>query len=253
MKDDVGLRNRRPRRLTVGNTLLVVGALVLLTPLAFTAYEEIMWRLEVKYFTEAPSPVLLTPVGETATHRPDPSTPPPTPPPPENPAGNTVPGGQGDKTTPPSTAEEVKPLVFDRSQGIPVYQLEIPRIGVKYLVGEGVDNPVLAKGPGRYPQTSLPGELGNAALAGHRTVRGRPAFFYAINELQPGDTILIGYRNKTLTFEVERVFLTTPFDLTVLDPTPYPALTLTTCDPPGSDEMRLIVRAKLVKVADLPS
>lgn len=84
-------------------------------------------------------------------------------------------------------------------------------------------------------------------------MRGRPAFFYAINQLEPGDTILVGYRDKTLTFAVERVFLTTPFDLTVLNPTPYPTLTLTTCDPPGSDEMRLIVRAQLIKVADTPS
>ncbi|MFZ5823619.1 MAG: sortase [Bacillota bacterium] len=217
----------------------------MLTPLAFNAYQEIRWRLEVKYFTEAPSPVLLTPVGEAATGAPMPpeaSEPPPAMTP-ETPLS----------TEPPPKTGPLPVLTFDRSQGIPTYQLEIPRIGVKYLVGEGIENEVLAKGPGRYPQTSLPGEMGNAALAGHRTVRGRPAFFFAINELQPGDPIHIGYRDKQLTFEVEKVFLTTPFDLSVLHPTPYQALTLTTCDPPGSDEKRLIVRARLVKVTDNPS
>lgn len=253
MKETPSRRGNRPRRVSMANLLILGGALVLLTPLAFTAYEEIMWRLEVKYFAEAPTPVLLTPVGENATQLPDPV---PAPPPvSETPSGSTPPGGEnGSKPPdPPAQPGEFEILSFDRSQGVPVYQVEIPRIGIKYLVGEGIDNPVLAKGPGHYPQTALPGELGNAALAGHRTVRGRPAFFYAINELEPGDEILVGYRDKTLTFSVERVFLTTPFDLSVLNPTPYPALTLTTCDPPGSDEMRLIVRAKLIKVADSPS
>lgn len=225
MKHEQTPRGARPRRVTMGNLLLMMGALVTLTPLAFTAYAEIMWRLEVKYYAEAPTPVLLSPVGDAATQ----------------------------PAAAPPKAGEPEPLKLNRSQGAPSYQLEIPRIGIKYLVGEGVDNPVLAKGPGHYAQTVLPGEMGNAALAGHRTVRGRPAFFYAINELEPGDPIRVGYRDKTLTFTVERVFLTTPFDLSVLNPTPYPSLTLTTCDPPGSDEMRLIVRARLVEMTDNPS
>lgn len=127
------------------------------------------------------------------------------------------------------------------------YRIVIPRIGVDYPVGEGVDNPVLAEGPGHYPETVLPGEVGNSVLAGHRTVRGQPAFFYRLDELEEGDEIRIAYPDRILTFAVEEVFLTDPYDLSVMDPTEYAALTLTTCHPPGSDEFRLIVRASLVE------
>jgi sortase A len=224
----------RPKRSTLGNILLVVGALVIVAPLGVAAYDEIMWRWEMRQYAEAPSPVLLTPVGEAAT------TPPPAPGETENPS----------QFEPPPRSEDLPLLRFDRARGLPTYQIEIPKLGITYLVGEGIDNQVLAKGPGHYPQTVLPGEVGNAALAAHRTVRGRPAFFYSIDELQPGDEIRIGYRDKTLIFQVERSFLTTPFDLGVLAPTAYPSLTLTTCDPPGGDEQRLIVQARLTQVKE---
>lgn len=207
---------------------MVAGALVILTPLAISSYEAILWQKELRQFAEAPSPVLLTPVGEA---------PPPAP--------VVAPAETGKPPEPQPESKEWKPLTFDRRVGLPTYQLEIPKIGVKYLVGEGVDNPILAKGPGHYPQTALPGEIGNAAVAAHRTVRGRPAFFYAIDKLEPGDEIRVRFQDVTLIFQVEKVYLTDPYDLAVLNPTDYPSLTLTTCDPPGSDEQRLIVTSRL--------
>jgi LPXTG-site transpeptidase (sortase) family protein len=226
----------RPRRVTVGTIMIVAGAVVTLTPLGISAYGEISWRWEMKQYAAAPNPLLLTPVGQT----------PPAPeaetvaPPPEAP----------EESEGPPTGGRLQVLSFDRRKELPTYQIEIPKLGMKYMVGEGIDNPVLAKGPGHYPQTALPGELGNAALAGHRTVRGRPAFFYRLNELQLGDEIRIGYQDRTLSFAVEKVYLTTPYDLAVLSPTATPSLTLTTCDPPGSDEQRLIVTARLIGVTE---
>lgn len=125
------------------------------------------------------------------------------------------------------------------------YRIRIPGIGVDAAVQGGIEDAQLARGPGHYVQTPRPGEAGNAAIAGHRTVRGRPSFFHDIDKLKAGDTILVQYPGQTYTFTVERVFITDPYDLSVLDPTPYPSLTLTTCDPPGTDENRLIVRARL--------
>lgn len=242
------MNTKRSRRVTIGNLLLVAGLLVILVPLGVTAYDTVAWWLQVRHAAEAPSPVLLTPVGEAVS-----ALPVVTPPEPATPEPADAAAGRTEPDTPaPAERADLPLLQVDRSQGIPVYQVEIPRIGVKYLVGEGIDNPVLAKGPGHYPQTVLPGELGNAAIAGHRTIRGRPAFFYAINELEEGDEIKIGYGDRLLTFAVERSFLTSPYDLSVLDPTPYPSLTLTTCDPPGSDEKRLIVHARLVSVTNTP-
>ena len=127
------------------------------------------------------------------------------------------------------------------------YLLEIPSIGVKAAVVEGVDDADLDHGAGHYPNTPQPGPTGNAAIAGHRTKRLKPSYFYALDKLQPGDYIYVNYPHQQLVYVVDRVFLTTPYDLTVLNATPEPALTLTTCDPPGDDQRRLIVRARLTE------
>lgn len=127
------------------------------------------------------------------------------------------------------------------------YLLEIPSIGVKAAVVEGVDDADLDHGAGHYPTTPQPGPTGNAAIAGHRTKRLKPSYFYALDKLQPGDYIYVNYPHQQLVYVVDRVFLTTPYDLTVLDATPEPVLTLTTCDPPGDDQRRLIVRARLTE------
>ena len=59
-------------------------------------------------------------------------------------------------------------------------KLEIPKIGkvggdALYVV-PGVSHDDLKKGPGHYPDTPLPGQLGNASIAGHRTTYGEPFF-----------------------------------------------------------------------------
>lgn len=249
MREQENRRGRPPRRLSLSTALIVGGAFILLTPLAFMLYDEALYRWEMSRLPQ-PSPVLLSPVDEVAIPERLPVTPPPAESPQEAASDGSPPAQQSQPGVLPPPPTDLPVLRFDRSKGMPGYQVEIPRIGAKYLVGEGIDDPVLAKGPGHYPQTALPGEAGTAALAGHRTIRGKPAFFYRINELEPGDEIRVGYQDKTLTFLVEEVYLTSPYDLSVLSHTPYQSLTLTTCDPPGSDEKRLIVRSRLYKMTD---
>ena len=67
--------------------------------------------------------------------------------------------------------------------------IRIPKIGVDRAVVQGIGVPDLRKGPGHYPATPLPGQLGNAAIAGHRTTYGAP--FNRLDELAVGDPILI--------------------------------------------------------------
>src|SRR5687768_12040971 len=54
-------------------------------------------------------------------------------------------------------------------EGEAIAIVRIPKIGVEKAVVEGVGVPDLKKGPGHYPGTPLPGQAGNAAIAGHRT------------------------------------------------------------------------------------
>jgi sortase A len=128
--------------------------------------------------------------------------------------------------------------------GDAVAMMRIPKIGVEKAVIEGVGVPDLKKGPGHYPSTPLPGQPGNAAIAGHRTTYGAP--FYRLDELQPGDDILVRTHQGSFKFKVDGSREVAPSDTSVLQPTTNAQLTLTTCTPRYSAKRRLIVTASLV-------
>ena len=118
---------------------------------------------------------------------------------------------------------------------------------------EGIDVDDLRKGPGHYPGTPLPGQAGNAAIAGHRTTYGAP--FGDLDQLAVGDEIVLTTVQGTFTYRVVRApFAVSPDDGDVLLPTVDPlvpgakaaTLTLTTCNPKYSAAERLIVKASLV-------
>ncbi len=84
--------------------------------------------------------------------------------------------------------------------GTPVAQIEIPSIGVEKVVVEGVQVDDLKNGPGHYKSTPMPGQPGNAAIAGHRTTYGAP--FHNIDKLVPGDEIRVLTAQGTHTYRV---------------------------------------------------
>jgi len=108
---------------------------------------------------------------------------------------------------------------------------------------QGTSTTDLQQGPGHYPGTPLPGEQGNAAIAGHRTTYGAP--FYNLDELAPGDPIVITTVQGTFTYRVTKTVIVTPSDTSVVDNTTTPELTLTTCNPRYSATQRLVVVATL--------
>ncbi len=136
-----------------------------------------------------------------------------------------------------------QPGTFEPDTGI----LEIPSLELRQKIGYGVELTDLQDGPGFYPESQIP-ETGNVSIAGHRTTYGAP--FRELNELEKGDRIKLYYGDKIYFYKVDDVFPTHSKDWSVIDPTSEPALTLTTCHPPGSDEKRLIVRAYLDGVED---
>jgi sortase A len=141
-------------------------------------------------------------------------------------------------TIPPTTAPPATPT------GSAIAIIRIPRIGVDKAVVEGVGVPDLKKGPGHYPGTPLPGQVGNASIAGHRTTYGAP--FYRLNELEPGDPILITTREGSFRYRVDATTVVKPTQVEVLAPSKDARLTLTTCNPRFSARQRLVVTATLV-------
>ena len=129
--------------------------------------------------------------------------------------------------------------------------IEIPKIGLDKAIVEGVGVEDLKAGPGHYPDTPMPGEPGNAALAGHRTTYGAP--FNRLDELVAGDAILITTGQGEFRYEVESATVVRPSQSEVLDPTEDDRLTLTTCHPEFSAAQRLIVTARLASPPAPPS
>ena len=127
--------------------------------------------------------------------------------------------------------------------GRPAPRIEIPKIGVDKIVVAGVALSDLRKGPGHYPNTPLPGQLGNAAIAGHRTTYGAP--FFRVDELAAGDEIIVTTVQGTFRYLVTEIKIVKPTDFSVLDPTPDATLTLTSCNPRYSSRQRIVVKARL--------
>jgi sortase A len=130
--------------------------------------------------------------------------------------------------------------------GDPVARLTIPRLDLDWTVVSGVTRNDLKEGPGHFRDTPLPGQLGNSAIAGHRTTSGAP--FGSLDVLAPGDDVEVllpnGYRYVYVVTGSEVV---TPDDYRVISQSDEgtATLTLVTCTPKWSSTHRLIVYSEL--------
>ena len=127
--------------------------------------------------------------------------------------------------------------------GALIGEIEIPSLGLRQAVVEGVDSDQLRSGPGRYPHSASPGHLGNAAFAGHRTTYGGP--FARLDELRRGDAIVVRTAEGTFRYAMTEARVVAPSDTSVVFPTDDSRLTLTTCHPKFSARQRLVVVAAL--------
>ena len=133
------------------------------------------------------------------------------------------------------------------AEGEPVAILRIPSIDLTKTVVEGVGVNDLKQGPGHFAETPLPGQLGNAAIAGHRTTYGEP--FRNLDQVRIGDTIQVDTLAGTFTYAVTNMLVVNPSEYGSVIPTKDPTkatLTLATCTPVYTSRQRLIVQADLV-------
>jgi sortase A len=122
--------------------------------------------------------------------------------------------------------------------------IQIPKIGVDRPLWEGVTLATLNRGPGHWPGTAMPGQAGNVVIGGHRVSHDKP--FRHIDQLVPGDQILMTFNGVPSTYVVTGAQVVTPNDTWVVNQTPEHTATLFACHPPGSTKFRYVVFAKLV-------
>jgi sortase A len=138
--------------------------------------------------------------------------------------------------------------------GSPLGVLKIPAIGVDKVIIQGVGIDELRQGPGHYKDSALPGQAGNAAIAGHRTTYGAP--FGELDLLEPGDRIEVETLQGTFHYEVlpqassgDRDighFIVAPSDTYVIHDYGDNRLTLTACHPKYTAQQRIVVQAELI-------
>ena len=122
--------------------------------------------------------------------------------------------------------------------------IEIPSIGVNKAVVEGVELTDLKLGPGHYPGTPLPGQPGNAAIAGHRTTYGAP--FFNIDQVKPGDEVFVTTKQGRFEYKAVETRIVKPSEVTVVAPTKDNRLTLTSCNPRFSAAQRIVLVSQLI-------
>ena len=150
---------------------------------------------------------------------------------------------QTQDTTSAGQAITLSPELFilDPNKKIP-FKILIPKINVEWIVHEGTDTASLKRGPGHYTGTALPGDPGLCVIAGHRTTYGAP--FNSVDRLVVGDEIILqSAKNENFVYIVTGNAVVKSNDASLLKPTNYASLALTTCTPKFYAINRLIIFA----------
>lgn len=143
----------------------------------------------------------------------------------------------------PETEMNVPPATAGKQAGAALALLRIPALQMEVPVLEGTDVFTLNSGVGRIAGTALPGQPGNIGIAGHRD-----SYFHELKRISKGDTVQLVFKGHTDTYVVDTIEITSPEDVSVLQPSPQPELTLVTCWPfsfIGPAPRRFVVRASL--------
>jgi len=239
--DAVERHLRRPRRHkatvvgVLGELLLTAGVLVLL----FLGWQ--IWLNDIIVGAEQTSAAneLAEQWAQDSADEPTPTTT-PTDSPTATPTETPVPVDPGEPVVAavPAAAESFANLI-------------VPRLGADYRrpIAEGVGLNVLNNrktGVGHYPQTQMPGEVGNFAVAAHRTTYG--AGFHDINTLLVGDSIYVETADGWYKYIYRGTEYVRPTGVGVLNPVPQVSgvsstdriITMTSCHPYFSAAERII-------------
>jgi len=152
------------------------------------------------------------------------------------PTTTAVPATLPDPESPPADPRAAEALTQ-------VGTIEIPKIGVSKSMYEGITLTTLDHGPGHWPGTAMPGQLGNVVIAGHRVSHDKP--FRNIDKLVPGDDVIMTTADGSFDYKVTSTEIVNPDALWIVDQTPDYTATLFACHPPGSTRQRIVVHLAL--------
>ncbi len=152
---------------------------------------------------------------------------------------------------PPTDQQPIDPPTDSYAQEpiIEVGSIAIPKLGVDMTMYEGIRMTTLDYGPGHWPGTAMPGQIGNVVVGGHRTSKHR--VFRNVDQLVAGDEIIFRDSTGEHVYLVNRVEIVEPTAVWIVNPTETPTATLFACHPPGSTAQRIVVFADLARSVDI--
>ncbi|MGI5118672.1 class E sortase [Marinactinospora thermotolerans] len=131
-------------------------------------------------------------------------------------------------------------------------RLYIPELDMNWVVVNGTGVEDIRYSPGHYEHSAQAGQVGNYAVAGHRT----PGIFWDLDLLGEGDDIVVEDAGNFYTYEVIATEVVTPDQWRVVEADPFDPenddpsrrlLTITTCHPKLQNAHRLVVHAELTE------
>lgn len=186
-------------------------------------------------------------------------------------AGDVVVADPGPKVTtttttttiaPATTVAPAAPVSANRPVQVPkdpyaneplkeIGMIEIPKIGLKHRLFEGITLRTIDHGPSHWPGSAMPGQRGNAVFAGHRVTHSKP--FRNIDQLVNGDEVIFDVGGRRSVYRMTGSKVVTPKALDIVNPTPTATATLFACHPPGSAKFRYVVLLALDEGNHQPS
>jgi sortase A len=102
----------------------------------------------------------------------------------------------------------------------------------------------LKRGVGQHIGSANPGDAGNLVLSAHNDIFGE--LFRDLDQLKPGDDILVSTATRQYTYRVTGLRIVEPTEVSVMEPTSRPTITLISCYPYLKDTERIVVIGELV-------
>jgi LPXTG-site transpeptidase (sortase) family protein len=107
----------------------------------------------------------------------------------------------------------------------------------------------LVQGIAHYPNTPLPGEVGNVFVTGHSSnylwAEGKYNYVFSLlNKLEAGDDIVVYYDGIKYVYRIFNVSVVSPKDVSVMNQANDSVISLMTCDPVGTNWKRRVVKAR---------
>jgi sortase A len=135
--------------------------------------------------------------------------------------------------------------VTTEARAAAIATIRIDKIKLKLPVVEGATQKNMKSATAHLTETTKLGQVGNAAIAGHR-MRAKGRLFNRLGEMEIGDKIVVETKEGNYTYTVYKVSIVDPTDVSVLNyNNKDKLLTLITCDPIVNPTHRLIIHAKM--------